>query len=81
MLHPPVAPLPLPPIPQAVVTKLVHDASGTRTLAFVGIAAAGRTVTLGLRRTLNPLLDADVTDTPLVLAEVTLSRPPWEDDA
>jgi hypothetical protein len=61
-----------------VVTRLVHDTSGTRTLAFVAPDAAGRTLTLGLRRTLNPLLDAEASDTPLVLAEVALSTPPWE---
>jgi large repetitive protein len=81
MLHPPVPPLPLPPQPSAVTTRLVHDASGTRTLAFVAPDATGLTLTLGLRRTLNPLLDADASDTPLVLAEVTLSTPPWEGDA
>ncbi len=78
MLHPPLPPLPPPPPATAVVTRLVHDASGTRTLAFVAPDAAGRTLTLGLRRTLNPLLDADVSDTPLVLAEVTWGQPPWE---
>ena len=81
MLHPPVPPLPHPPAPTAAVTRLVHDASGTRTLAFVAPSAAGRTLTLGLRRTLNPLLDADVSDTPLVLTEVALSAPPWETDS
>ena len=59
----------------------MHDASGARTLAFVAPSAAGRTLTLGLRRPLDPLLDADVSDTPLVLSEVTLSAPPWETDS
>jgi hypothetical protein len=80
MLHPPVPPLPTPPPATAVVTRLVHDTSGTRTIAFVAATAVGRTLSLGLRRTLNPLQDADVSDTPLVLAEVTLSTPPWESD-
>ena len=78
MLHPLPFPLPTPPPATAVVTRLVHDTSGTRTIAFVAPTAVGRTLTLGLRRTLNPLLDADVSDTPLVLAEVTLTTPPWE---
>ena len=79
ILHPSLAPLPLPPPASAVVSRLVRDTSGSRTLAFVAPTAAGRTLTLGLRRTLNPLLDSDVSDTPLVLTEVTLHRPPWED--
>jgi len=78
ILHPPVPPLPHPPPATAVVTRLVRDTSGTRTLAFVAPDAARRTLTLGLRRTLNPLLDSDAADTPLVLAEVTLNTPPWE---
>jgi hypothetical protein len=77
-LHPPQFTPPAPPPAAALVTRLVHDASGTRTLAFLAPTAHGRTVTLGLRRTLNPLLDIDVSDTPLVLAEVDLPAPPWE---
>lgn len=77
-LTPPPFHPPVPPPPAALVTRLVHDTGGTRTLAFLAPAAHGRTVTLGLRRTLHPLLDSDVSDTPLVLAEVGLPAPPWE---
>jgi hypothetical protein len=77
-LHQPVLPPTLPPPAGSLVTRLVHDVGGTRTLAFLAPSARGRIVTLGLRRALNPLLDLDVSDTPLALAEVLLSAPPWE---
>ena len=75
--RPPPLPLPPPPV-AALVTRLTHDASGTRTLAFLAADAVGKTLTLGLQRTLNPLLDTDASDTPLVLAEIPLAPPPWE---
>jgi hypothetical protein len=71
-------PPPPPPPPASLVSRLVRDASGTRTLAFLHPTAKGRTVTLGLRRSLHPLLDLDATDTPLTLCEVALAAPPWE---
>lgn len=71
-------PPPPPPPPASLVSRLVRDASGTRTLAFLQPTAKGRTVTLGLRRSLHPLLDLDATDTPVTLCEVALAAPPWE---
>jgi hypothetical protein len=71
-------PLPLPPPPASLVSKIVHDASGTRTLVLLGPGSRDRVLTLGLARTLNPMLDADTTDTPVTLCEVDLGAPPWE---
>ncbi len=69
----------LPPVPAAFVDRFVHDASGTRTLAILKSGTRGKTVSLGLARTLHPLLDIDTTDTPVVLCEVDLSAASWEE--
>lgn len=73
----PPAPKPSLP-PAALVTRFVHDASGTRTLALLQPAARGRVVTLGLARRLHPLLDVDTTDTAALLCEVDMAPPAWE---
>ncbi|WP_394847004.1 hypothetical protein LZC95_05995 [Pendulispora brunnea] len=76
-------PLDPPPIvtpPASLVARLVRDASGTRTLAVLKPGARGAVVSLGLARNLHPLLDADATDTPTVLLEISLGRPPWEEE-
>jgi hypothetical protein len=78
-LHPGLVHPPPPPLPPSVIARFVHDASGCRTLVFLFPAARGRTVTLGLRRRLHPLLDVDTTDTPVVLCEATIETPPWEE--
>jgi hypothetical protein len=74
-----VPPLPVPPA--SLVSGIVHDASGTRTLVLLEPGARGKVVSLGLARTLHPLLDADTSDTPVVLCEVDLAPPPWEEPA
>ena len=78
LLHPGMAPLP-PPLPPSVIARFVHDESGCRTLVFLFPAARGRSVTLGLRRRLHPLLDEDTTDIPVVLCESPVETPPWEE--
>ena len=77
-LHVIPPPLPPAPPPAALVTRFVRDESGARTLVLLTSSAVGRTVTLGLARTLHPLLDLDTTDTAVVLCEVDLTPPPWE---
>jgi hypothetical protein len=72
-------PPPPPPPPPSLVTRLVHDASGTRTLVLLAPGARGKVLSLGLARTLHPLLDAASSDTPVVLLELDLAGPPWED--
>lgn len=74
-----VPPLPLPPPPAARVARFIHDASGTRTLAILNPGSRGRIVSLGLTRNLHPLLDIDTSETPVVLCEVDLTPPPWEE--
>lgn len=69
---------PIPPPPASHVAKIVHDASGTRTLAVLTPGARGEVVSLALVRTLHPLLDATATDTPELFCEVDLGPPPWE---
>jgi hypothetical protein len=71
-------PPPLPPPPASLVTKIVHDASGTRTLALLQPGSRGKVVSLALVRNLHPLLDAAATDTPELFCEVDLEAPPWE---
>jgi hypothetical protein len=61
-----------------VVSKIVHDTSGTRTLVLLNAGAKGRVLTLGLARTLHPLFDADASDTPIAMCEIDLGPPPWE---
>jgi hypothetical protein len=68
----------LPPPPASFVSKIVHDASGTRTLAVLKPGSRGKVVSLALVRTLHPLLDAAGADTPELLCEVDLGAPPWE---
>jgi hypothetical protein len=70
---------PFPPPPASRVARFIHDASGTRTLAVLNAGARGKTISLGLARNLHPLLDVDTTDTPVVLCEVDLAPPPWEE--
>ncbi|NLX10004.1 MAG: hypothetical protein GXY36_10145 [Chloroflexi bacterium] len=70
---------PFPPPPASRVARFIHDASGTRTLAVLNAGARGKTISLGLARSLHPLLDVDTTDTPVVLCEVDLAPPPWEE--
>lgn len=74
---PPIPPIPVPPA--SWVDRFIRDASGTRTLAVLKPGARGKTISLGLARNLHPLLDVDVTDTPIVLCEVELAPPPWEE--
>ena len=74
----PLPPPPLPPPPASLVSKIVHDASGTRTLALLHPGARGKVVSLALVRKLHPLLDAAATDTPELLCEIDLGPPPWE---
>jgi hypothetical protein len=74
----PTAPPPLPPPPASLVSKIVHDASGTRTLVVLAPGARDKIVSLALARNLHPLLDADTTDTPVLFCEVDLAPPPWE---
>jgi hypothetical protein len=75
----PALPPPVPVPPAALVSRFVRDASGTRTLAVLTPGARGQTLSLGLARNLHPLLDADTTDTPIVLSEVELLTAPWEE--
>jgi hypothetical protein len=75
----PAPPPPVPAPPAALVSRFVRDASGTRTLAVLSPGARGKTLSLGLARNLHPLLDADATDTPVVLCEVELLAAPWEE--
>lgn len=74
-----VPPLPLPIPPESLVDGFVHDASGTRTLVILKPGVRGKTVSLGIARELNPLLDTDESDIPIVLCEVDLGAPPWEE--
>jgi hypothetical protein len=73
-----VPPPPLPPPPASLVLKIVHDVSGTRTLAVLQPGSRGKVVSLALVRKLHPLLDATTTDTPELFCEVDLEAPPWE---
>jgi hypothetical protein len=76
----PKPPAPQPNIsPASLVDRFVHDASGTRTLVILKPDLRDRTVSLGLARDLHPLLDTDASDTPVVLCEVDLAPPPWEE--
>jgi hypothetical protein len=77
-LHPGPGIPPVSPPPASRVTRFVRDASGARTLAYLTPDARGRTVTLGLRRNLHPLLDLEGMDTPLTLTEIHVAAPPWE---
>jgi hypothetical protein len=82
-LQPPnaLAPAPPPPPPNSYVQRLVHDTSGCRTLALLvsGANVRGRTVSLGLVRTLHPLIDPDANDDPVVLLDAFFERAPWEE--
>jgi hypothetical protein len=71
--------LPIPPPPATLVDRFIRDAGGTRTLVVLKPGVHGKTVSLGLTRDLHPLLDIDTTDTPVVLCEVDLVSPPWEE--
>jgi hypothetical protein len=75
----PIPPLPFPPPPASLVERFVRDTSGTRTLVILKSGARGKFVSLGLARDLHPLLDTDTSDTPVVLCEVDLGPPPWEE--
>jgi hypothetical protein len=76
----PKRPAPQPNLhPASFVDRFVHDASGTRTLVILKPDSRGRTVSLGLARDLHPLLDIDALDTPIVLCEIDLGSPPWEE--
>jgi hypothetical protein len=72
-------PPPIPPPPAAIVSRIMHDESGTRTLVMLRPGSRGSTLTLGLARNLHPLLDADSSDDPVVLLELELAGPPWEE--
>ena len=74
----PVPPPPLPPPPASLVSRIVHDASGTRTLAVLQPGSRGKVVSLALVRKLHPLLDGASSDTPELFCEVDLEGPPWE---
>ena len=74
---PPIDPPPAPPV--AIVERFVRDAGGTRTLVILKPGVRGRTLSLGLARELHPLLDTDVSDTPVVLCEIELGPPAWEE--
>jgi hypothetical protein len=76
-----VPPPPLPPPPASLVSRIIHDASGTRTLVLLKPGARGKVVSLALARNLHPLLDAAVSDTPELCCEADLAPPPWEDGA
>lgn len=73
-------PLP-PPVPASFVSSIVHDASGTRTVAILKPGARGKVVSFALTRNLHPLFDADTVDTPVLFCEVNLGPPPWEGEA
>jgi hypothetical protein len=73
-------PPPVSPPSTALVSRLVRDESGTRTLVLLKPGVRGAVLSLGLARNLHPLLDADSTDTPVVLLEIELGTPPWEDE-
>ena len=74
----PVPPPPLLPPPASLVSKIIHDVSGTRTLALLQPGSRGKVVSLALVRKLHPLLDVAATDTPELFCEVDLEPPPWE---
>ncbi len=76
-----VPPPPFPPPPASLVSRIIHDASGTRTLVLLKPGARGKVVSLALARNLHPLLDAAVSDTPELCCEADLAPPPWEDGA
>jgi hypothetical protein len=69
---------PLPPPPVSFVERFIHDVSGTRIIVLLKPGTRGKTVSLGLTRNLNPFLDTDVSDIPVVLCEINLSTAPWE---
>jgi hypothetical protein len=74
----PPAPKPPPP-PGSQVTRFVRDATGCRLLALLGNNARGRTVSFGLVRNLNPLIDGEgATDQPVPMIDVYLEKAPWE---
>lgn len=72
-------PAPTPAPRGSQVDRIVHDSSGCRTLVFLRASARGRTVSLGLVRNLNPLLDLDATDDPVSLLDVCIEQAPWEE--
>jgi hypothetical protein len=72
-------PPPFSPPPASLVSRLVHDEGGTRTLVLLAPGSRGSVLSLGLARNLHPLLDADATDSPVVLLEIELGGPPWEE--
>ena len=76
-----VPPPPFPPPPASLVSRIIHDASGTRTLVLLKPGTRGKVVSLALARNLHPLLDAAVSDTPELCCEADLAPPPWEDGA
>ena len=76
---PPPVELPVPLQAHNYVDHFVHDISGTRTLAILKPNTRGKTVSLGLARKLNPILDTDISDVPMTLCEILIQSAPWEE--